>query len=157
MSNVQTARLLLLFCGATRANYWIRTVSPRFSGGFAQKHDQAVMRCLGRIMRVDPFSIHPSVHEAATLPFSLGGLGIRSAFRSRSRHATPLSLPDRWGIGQDHTSCMLWKRTGLCFGIGRRWHRTSVVVLIGSRRMPKLAFACAGQEFCVIWFPFASL
>ena len=26
----------LLFCGATRANCWIRTVSPRFSGGFAR-------------------------------------------------------------------------------------------------------------------------
>ena len=32
--DVQTTWLLLLFCGATRANYWIRTVSPRFSGGF---------------------------------------------------------------------------------------------------------------------------
>ena len=38
-----------------------------------------MMRCLGRIMRVDPSSMHPS----ATLPFSLEGLGIRSAFRSR--------------------------------------------------------------------------
>ena len=70
--------------GATRANYWTRTVSHRFSGGFAQEHDQAVMRCLRRIMRVDPSSMHPSVREVATLPFSLGGLSIRSAFRSRA-------------------------------------------------------------------------
>ena len=28
VSDAQTAWLLLLFCGATRANYWIRTVSP---------------------------------------------------------------------------------------------------------------------------------
>ena len=83
VSDVQTAWLLLLFCGATRANYWIPTVSPRFSGKFAQEHDKAVMQCLGRIMHVDPSAIHPSVHQAATLPFSLGGLGIRSAFRSR--------------------------------------------------------------------------
>ena len=39
VSDVQTAWLLLPFCGATRANYWIRTVSPRFSGGFVQEHD----------------------------------------------------------------------------------------------------------------------
>ena len=83
VSDVQTAWLLLFFCEATRANCWIRTVSPRFSGGFAQEHDQAVMQCLGRIMHVDPSVIHPSVQQAATLPFSLGGLGIRSAFRSR--------------------------------------------------------------------------
>ena len=80
VTDVQTAWLLLLFCGATRANYWIRTVSPRFSGGFAQEHDEAVMRCLGRILHVDPSALHPSVNQAATLPFSLGGLGIRSAF-----------------------------------------------------------------------------
>ena len=48
-----------------------------------EEHDQAVMQCLGRIMHVDPSAIHPSVHRAATLPFSQGGLGIRSAFRSR--------------------------------------------------------------------------
>ena len=83
VTDVQTAWLLLLFCGATRANYWIWTVSPRFSGGFAQEHDEAVMRCLGRILHVDPSALHPSVNQAATLPFSLGGLGIRSAFRIR--------------------------------------------------------------------------
>ena len=111
------------------------TVSPRFSGGFAQEHDQAVMRCLGRIIRVDPSSIHPSVHEAATLPFSLGGLGIRSAFRSReSAHwaswADCLAMVKArhpivaarivWGIGQVHTSCMPWRRAGLVLW---RWAR----------------------------------
>ena len=76
VSDVQTAWLLLLFCGATRANHWIQTVSPRLSGEFAQEHDGAVMQCLGRIMHVDPSMIHPSVQQTSTLPF-------RSAYRSR--------------------------------------------------------------------------
>ena len=32
---------------------------------------------------MDPSALHPSVNQAATLPFSLGGMGIRSAFRTR--------------------------------------------------------------------------
>ena len=90
---------------------------------------------------MDPSSIHPSVHEAATLPFSLGGLGIRSAFRSResdhwaswadcsamvkARHPI-VAARNRWRIGQVHTSCMPWRRAGLCSGVGRGWHRTSI-------------------------------
>ena len=45
--------------------------------------DEAVMRCLGRILHVDPSTLHTSVNQAATLHFSLGRLGIWSAFWSR--------------------------------------------------------------------------
>ena len=39
----------VLWC---QANCWIRTVSPRFFGGFAREHDQVVTQFAGKNMRV---------------------------------------------------------------------------------------------------------
>ena len=112
-----------------------------------------VMRCLGRIMRV--------VHEAATLPFSLEGLGIRSAFRSlefahwaswadclamvKARHPI-VAARIVGGIGQVHTTCMPWRRAGLCSGIGRRWHRISTSLADGARPVLQDQPRCGWQR-----------
>ena len=83
MSDTQSAWLVLLFCGWTCGNYWLRTVSPWLSGTFASEHDAAVLQCLGRFLRVDPAVAHSSVNSATTLPFKFGVFGLRSASRSR--------------------------------------------------------------------------
>ena len=98
-------------------------MSPRFSGGFAQEHDEAVMRCLGRILHLDPSALHPSVNQAATLPFSLGGSGAHFGLAKQltgpvgltvwrwSEHATPLSQREslgKWaGSHQSRVLCRL--------------------------------------------------
>ena len=73
VSDEQTAWLLLLFCGATRANYWIPTVSPRFSGGFAQEHDQAVM--FGEDHARGPFLDAPVRARSCHITLQFGRIG----------------------------------------------------------------------------------
>ena len=81
VSDVQSARLLLLFCAATRANYWLRAVRPDLTLQFATAHDHDVLVCLGRILEVPVGSF--ASDETVSLPLSKGGLGLRSAVRSR--------------------------------------------------------------------------
>ena len=81
VSDVQSAWLLLLCCAATRANYWLRTVRPDLTLQFATAHDHDVLVCLGRILEVPVRSFESD--ETVSLPLSKGGLGLRSAVRSR--------------------------------------------------------------------------
>ena len=68
---VQFGWLLLVFCAATRANYWLRTVPTTEN---AEEHDQSVLRCLSCILKMD--GLPPHAHEAASKPLTLGGLGM---------------------------------------------------------------------------------
>ena len=43
--DLQSAWLLLLFCGATRANFWLRMVRPELTAQFAEEHDGNVWQC----------------------------------------------------------------------------------------------------------------
>ena len=55
---------------------------PELTEGFARGHDEGLWRCLFRILRVHHDEGHLT-RDTATLPFALGGLGLRSALRSR--------------------------------------------------------------------------
>ena len=68
---------------ATRANYWPRTVIPEYTSEYAKEHDQSVLRSLSSILQMD--GLPPRTHETASMPLSLGGLGIGGC--SRIRHA----------------------------------------------------------------------
>ena len=80
--DVQSARLLLLHCALARANYQLRSVPPNASAEFAATHDAGLWRCLCSILQLDPAQAD-SVRETATVLLSLGGLGLRSALRTR--------------------------------------------------------------------------
>ena len=80
--DIQSAWLLLLHCAAARANYHIRVVRPDLVDNFAQSHDQGLWQCLCTIMDV-PADGDPVTRATASLPLSLGGLGLRSAQRTR--------------------------------------------------------------------------
>ena len=82
VQDVQSAWLLLLHCASARANYLMRAVSPDSTAEFAQSHDEALWQCLCLILRIDPTQT-PEVRDAAALPLSLGGLGLRSACRMK--------------------------------------------------------------------------
>ena len=68
---------LLLFCAAPRSNFWLRTVPPELVEAFATAHD------VGAVFVRHHAREWGSAKESASLPLCMGGLGLRSAFRSR--------------------------------------------------------------------------
>ena len=81
--DVQSAWLLLLHCASARANYQLRVVRPELVNSFAESHDQGLWRCLCAIVGVPAETCDGLTRATATLPLSLGGLGLRSAARTR--------------------------------------------------------------------------
>ena len=79
VGDVQAAWLLLSFCAATRANFWLRTVPREFTLDYAEKHDRSVHRCLEQILQMDDIPQH--IWESASMPLTLGGLGVGGASR----------------------------------------------------------------------------
>ena len=49
--------LVLLYCGVSRANFFIRAVSPDNSLHFAQRHEEQIWRCLTTLIGVVPEAI----------------------------------------------------------------------------------------------------
>ena len=81
VEDTQAAWLLLLMCGSTRANFWLRAVRPELSGGFASRHDAEVWRCLREILGTP--RAPPVAQVLSSLSLSLGGCGLTSASRVR--------------------------------------------------------------------------
>ena len=65
--------------------FTLRTVSPKLPQACAAKRDAQVWRCFSRIWGVTEATTPASAKFIASLPLSKGGLGLRSAVRSRSR------------------------------------------------------------------------
>ena len=76
--DVQASWLLLSYCAATRANFYLRNVTPEVAHSFAISHDLKVHHCLCKIIGVDPDDVSRGVLQQSTLPFHLGGLGLAS-------------------------------------------------------------------------------
>ena len=79
IEDTQAAFALLLMCGSTRANYWLRTVQPDQTEDVARRHDEEVWRCLRTILGT--LSAPEEAQVIATLALSAGGLGLTSAQR----------------------------------------------------------------------------
>ena len=73
VQDLPSAWVLLSYCAAARANFWLRTTSPEHTEAFAQEHDRGIWRCLCQLLHVDPGSVSPSATAAASLPLSSGG------------------------------------------------------------------------------------
>ena len=52
VNDPQAAWLILLMCGYTRANFWLRAVAPELTAEFAGHHDARVWGCLCEILGV---------------------------------------------------------------------------------------------------------
>ena len=87
--HLQSAWLILLLCGAPRANYLLRILPPCHARAFARKHDAAVLRCLGRLLSAE----EPLELDALQLPLARGGMGLRSAGRGGSGHLGLIPCP----------------------------------------------------------------
>ena len=81
VNDPQAAYLLLLMCGATRANFWLRALSPDDTEDFARRHDENVWTCLRQILGTP--NAPATAHILSALAFSAGGLGLTSALRVR--------------------------------------------------------------------------
>ena len=80
---MQSAWLLLLHCASTRANYQLRVVRPECVLEFARAHDENMWRGLCTILEVPTTACSRNARDVSSLPLSLGGLGLRSATRTR--------------------------------------------------------------------------
>ena len=81
VQDVQSAWSLLLHCAGSRANYLLSVVRPDLVRSFAERHNGGLWQRLARILgRSSEWDI--TTQEVASLPLSLGGLGLRNAVRT---------------------------------------------------------------------------
>ena len=90
IGDVHAAWLLLAHCAAARAT--MRCVDLEAAEGFARRHYQDMMVCLSSILHVDFIDWSGETRDIATLPMSLGGLGVRSALRTSKAAHWPAGL-----------------------------------------------------------------
>ena len=83
VKDLQCAWLILLYCGVTRATFYVRSVRPDLTENFAEQHDEQVCRCFCELVGVAPAAPAASVRASTSLPLAAGGLGLRSALRLR--------------------------------------------------------------------------
>ena len=69
---------------SARACYQIRVVRPSAAAQFAETRNGTLWQCLSNILQIDLNQCDEVVRDVATLPLSMGGLGLRSAVRVRS-------------------------------------------------------------------------
>ena len=92
--DLQSAWLILLHSAAARANFLLRVVSPDLVEHFAHNHDHLIWELLARILDVDLNQCEAGMKASASLPSSMGGLGLRSAVRTR--------VPAHWSSWADY-------------------------------------------------------
>ena len=90
VQDTQAAFLLLLMCGSTRANFWLRSVQPDLTEGFAERHNTAVWGCLRAILGTP--SAPDEAQVLATLALSGGGLGLSIALAELPRNQQGLRV-----------------------------------------------------------------
>ena len=82
-----------LCCSSARATYFLRVVSPDTALEYASLHDEWIWSCLCQLLDISPTLCDNVAKQCATLPLVLGGLGLRSAVRTR--------VPAHWASWAD--------------------------------------------------------
>ena len=83
LEDLQCGWALLLHCASARANHFIRVVRPECSHRFARLHDEGLWRCFCGLLDIPRDCVAPAIKCQCSLPLVLGGLGLRSATRTR--------------------------------------------------------------------------
>ena len=81
LGKLQNEWLLLYFCCAPRATYFLRTGKPSQIRGYAQKHDAMILKAFCRIMGIREGSMSLETLQQINLPLRMGGLGLRDNCR----------------------------------------------------------------------------
>ena len=87
LPDTQCAWILLALCAVPRANHLLRTVPPTQVETYAQEHDAELWEGLNKLLgsEADAAEDHLGLsRKLATLPARYGGLGLRSAARTRT-------------------------------------------------------------------------
>ena len=79
VEDVQSTWALLLHCAGGRANFMLRAVRPEMVRGFAEGHNAGWWTCLCNILNI---VVDGDRQDVATMPLSLGGLGLRDVVRT---------------------------------------------------------------------------
>ena len=109
VNDPQAAHLLLLMCGATRANFCLRALRPEDIESNAIRLDEDVWSCLRQILGTPNASV--VVHTLSTLSLSEAGLGLASAVRvpwrtlRMVRHRHP-AIAERKVVGLKSTTLL---------------------------------------------------
>ena len=82
LPDLQSAWLLLSYCAASRANYYLRALPPSDSRLFANRHDENLRACMSRLLDVD-IAADSYQGDVMQIPLRLGGVGLRNATRTR--------------------------------------------------------------------------
>ena len=82
MENPTCAWPLLLWSAVPRANHILRNVQPSQCAEYAEVHDQAIWKCCCSIIGAGPTAEDGLAKRIASMPGSLGGLGLISAART---------------------------------------------------------------------------
>ena len=72
VQDLQCAWLLLLYCGAARANFHIRIIRPELTANFARSHDDEIWQCFCNLLRIRPDAVTASSHKFATCGREIG-------------------------------------------------------------------------------------
>ena len=83
LGDLQAAWLLLHYCAATRANYFLRVLPPHLTEEYASSHDDAVASCLSSLLDLGEAPLPQPSLRAAQLAWRHGSLGLRSARADR--------------------------------------------------------------------------
>ena len=81
LDDTQSAWALLLHCAGSRANYLLRVIRPELVQNFEEGHNAGLWRCLAQILPAST-GADPIAKSTASLPLSMGGLGLRDASRT---------------------------------------------------------------------------
>lgn len=80
--HIQSQLLLLRYCAVPASMHLFRTLPPRISLSYAKAHDKLIRTSLNKILFNDPqHQMDDHAWTQATLPISLGGLGLTSMER----------------------------------------------------------------------------
>ena len=79
--DLQCAWQMLLQSANPRANHTMRTMPPSLSAACCLAHDEGIWSTATRLLGGIPDENDEEVHELATLPMRMGGLGLRSVER----------------------------------------------------------------------------
>ena len=107
VNDPQAAYLLLLMCGATRANFWLRTLRPEYTESYAIRHDENVWSCLRQILGTPNAST--AAHTLSTLSLSAGGLDLPARYECAPPHTCQVGpTPFAWSDSGTRQSQSAW-------------------------------------------------
>ena len=83
LEDIQCAWTLLTWSAVPRSNHIVRVVPPSLSAKYALDHDASIWSAFCKILGATDHQGDLQAKDVATLPGRLGGLGLRSASRSK--------------------------------------------------------------------------